>query len=375
VSDSQSLWFSPGSRAVAQGDESQVQVSGEGLEAKLSGLFAAEFLSRFQGKSTESPRLEALARMGSKVHQQLLDVARAGDGGPWFPLTARTRQPTLFLELVGRCNERCLHCYAESAPEVTEELSREHAEKILREARALGFEWVQFTGGDPLLCSFLVELVELAKELGFSGREIYTNGLALTEARADALAKLGACFAFSFYSANPARHDAITRVPGSQQRTLQAIERAIKRGCDVRAGVVDFGDGAPALEATLKILTDLGVPRSTINVDIVRTVGRGVPTPVSSSDQIPIGTRHTGSDVDDSSIIWPGKLCVSYTGHVYPCIFARSFPLGDSRQESLGSIIQRARDARFPAGLRDAGAKLACYDCRLTAFAMTETPV
>jgi len=365
------VWYSPATGAVAQEQTNGVAVHAPGLAATLSGVFASEFLSRFQGESSSTPRLEALARLGSQVHRDLLSLAASGDAAAWRPLTAMTRYPTLFLELLGRCNERCVHCYAESAPEVRDELSRETAEKTLREARALGFEWVQFTGGDPLLCSFVVELAELAEKLGFPFREVYTNGLGLTEAKADGLARAGVRFAFSFYSANAARHDALTRTPGSQQRTLQAIQRALARKCPVRVGMVDFGDGPEALKSTRQLLIDTGVDPSLINVDTVRLVGRGQETP-SSSDAEGTTARHTGSERDDAAV-WPGKLCVSYTGTVYPCIFARGMGLGNVTRQSLMDIVESARTARLDPKVTAAGAQLACHDCRLTALALTQS--
>ena len=78
---------------------------------------------------------------------------------------------TLFLELVGQCNEKCAHCYAGSSPAITDALPRDICESIVDDAAALGFSRIQFTGGDPLLCTFLPELVERAAERGIPMRE------------------------------------------------------------------------------------------------------------------------------------------------------------------------------------------------------------
>ena len=65
--------------------------------------------------------------------------------------------------------------------------SRELCEQIIDDAHAAGFRRIQFTGGDPLICKFLPELVERAAPL-FELREIYTNGLLLDDELLDRLA-------------------------------------------------------------------------------------------------------------------------------------------------------------------------------------------
>ncbi|MDQ6974724.1 MAG: hypothetical protein Q9M10_07540, partial [Mariprofundaceae bacterium] len=55
----------------------------------------------------------------------------------------------LFVELTSKCNERCLHCYAESTPERQDFLNFDEVHITLQQARQLGRPFVQFTGGDP----------------------------------------------------------------------------------------------------------------------------------------------------------------------------------------------------------------------------------
>ena len=56
----------------------------------------------------------------------------------------------LWMGLTTMCNQRCLHCYAKSAPDQHGQMGRSLAFRLLHEAAEMGFKVVQFTGGDPL---------------------------------------------------------------------------------------------------------------------------------------------------------------------------------------------------------------------------------
>lgn len=367
------VWFSPSTQVIAQRRAGALHLLGGGLDVVLEGAFADEFLGAFQGGPGPGAALEALGRLGGPLHRRLLEVAKSADARRWVPASAYGTESTLFLELTGQCNERCVHCYAESAPEVTEQLDEQTATRVVREAAALGFQRLQLTGGDPLLCRFVPALAAEGRAAGIPTVEVYTNGLALDDERLTALGQLGVRFAFSFYSHDPERHDAMTRVPGSQGRTASAIERAVRSGAGVRVAIIALDDDPGHLERTRAFLAALGVKPGAIGADRVRLVGRGEETGFTGAWAPGTGQgAHGGGPSaggDGPRLTWPGKLCVSYTGQVYPCIFSRWLPLGDIRRQSLREILDglRAR-ARDSAPAERLAERLTCFDCRLTAM-------
>lgn len=282
---------------------------------------------------------------------------------------------TIFIELLGRCNERCVHCYAESSPTVTDALERDVAFGVVEQAIAAGFRRIQFTGGDPLLCDFLPEVVEHARRLGAPHVEIFTNGLALTEELADKLAPYRPDFAFSVYSIDPDVHDATTRTPGSHRRTLAAIDRVVARGLTCRAGAVVLDENENVAE-----LVDMLKARGVGYVSWTRaySVGRGTEVAETSSVAVRSVTRpveaegggHTANvDGDRHSL---GKLCVTYGGDVVPCIFQRQSVLGNVRQGTLQDILARGTGLpkRGLPTVEDARQRLQCSGCRLTDAAL-----
>jgi radical SAM protein with 4Fe4S-binding SPASM domain len=262
----------------------------------------------------------------------------------------------LFLELTGRCNERCIHCYADASPEVEDELSLIEVEGILEEAQSLGFRRVQLTGGDPLISPVFLQAAQRVRDLGL-GLEVFTNGLALRPPLAEELKRLGATLAFSFYSADPAEHDLVTQVPGSQERTLRAILLAHSASIPVRVGLIGTRNNPEGPDKAIRFLVQRGLPMESLSVSWETQVGRGQAISGTASE-IPMGgPLHGDSDAG-------GKLCVSYRGDVFPCIFDRRNSMGNIHQARLSDWLARpALSLPSLASLALPGEPLKCADC------------
>ena len=273
----------------------------------------------------------------------------------------------LFVELTAKCNERCVHCYAESSPLRLEALCWQELSSVIKDAKALGFDLVQLTGGDPLISPHCVRAVELLRETGIPQVEIYTNGLALSGTTYERLRDLAPCFAFSFYSHDAETHDAITRTPGSHARTTRAIRRTIDDGLKVRIGVISMMQNLADASKTYDYLLKLGVAGDAIGFDRMRDVGRGDDMPVDLDAQpsaVPSSTVHSTRQRN-----FGGSAAVSYDGTVYPCIFSRHLPLGSIRETSLKEILTSAapiasRQHSLLAARKDWSGKLSCWECQ-----------
>jgi len=286
------------------------------------------------------------------------------------PLTYRTLLgrggwEILFLELTGQCNERCRHCYAESSPERKEQLSWPEIEAVIHAAQTLGVRRLQLTGGDPLVSRHCLEAARLATRLGVPAVEIYTNGLALSESLADELCPLGVSFAMSFYSHRPEVHDQVTGTPGSQQRTLAAIERVVRRGNELRVSLISTAENREDLGAAVELLRSVGVGASQLKMDEEREVGRG--RFEDASGRVPYALLPEAGPSTHGAAQGGGKLCVSYRGELFPCIFSRAERLGSIREASLISLLDTpltARSATPRLELARPEARLTCADCR-----------
>ena len=325
----------------------------------ITGSATAEDHTRINFIEKQYPQLQGLAKFQTSAS---LPVLLKGDG-----------LNMLFVELTSQCNERCIHCYAESSPERNETLSFADIRSGLMQARELGRAFVQLTGGDPLIHPHLVDTVALAHSLDFAGVEIYTNGLLLSDKLIKKLKPFSPRIAFSLYSHDATTHDAITAVYGSFQRTTEAIRRAQKANFDVRIGVVLMQNNADQITAIRDyIVNRLGIDEGNIRFDPIKKTGRGAE--VEGSEEIIFSVAHLPDR--DQAVKRNGKLCIAYDGNIYPCIFSRQNSLGNIRNNSLREMLERLslRSLASPSASRwkSCQERLSCVDCQMIAYALGE---
>ncbi|SEQ70917.1 Radical SAM superfamily protein [Lentzea xinjiangensis] len=231
-----------------------------------------------------------------------------------------------WLEITGKCQLSCTHCYADSGPGGDEGvLSTQDWLRVIGELAGLGARSVQFIGGEPTLHPDLPELVDRALAAGFEV-EVFSNLVHVGPRLWDCFSRPGVRLATSYYSDTAAQHEAVTRRRGSHARTRANIAEAVGRGIPLRAGVIDVrGPGRQRTQAAKAELSKLGV--TTVGVDRVRGIGRGA-NASPASDQL---CGRCGQ----------GAVAISSSGEVWPCVFARHIPLGSILDADLATILSR----------------------------------
>jgi len=334
----------------------------------FSGMFA-EAIASLQTTQINTPRLQQIER----AYPHLEGLSRAKLISPQASdILLGESLGMVFIELTSQCNERCLHCYAESSPERHDFLSFDEIHSCLQQIREFGRPFIQFTGGDPLIHRDLVRLVQATHQLDFQGLEIYTNGLLLTDKLLAQLKPYQPQLSFSIYADNAACHDAITRVPGSWKRTLAAMQRSMEQGFDVRVGVVIMQENAEHIAELPHFLEkNFGLSPEHIRFDPVNTVGRGSTTFLP--EHIHIQSSHAIAQGETRR----GKLCLASNGDVYPCIFSRTLRLGNIREQSLQQMFSDlyVRDASqtTEARWKTCREQLSCSDCQMIACLLTSS--
>jgi radical SAM protein with 4Fe4S-binding SPASM domain len=127
------------------------------------------------------------------------------------------------LELTHRCNLHCKHCYVDHE-QLPHTQPVEQWKSAIDQLVEMGICAITFSGGEPLLYEGIFELILHAFRKGCQVR-LFSNATHIhTIEVAEKLKASGLCYLeTSLYGADIEIHDSITTVPGSFQKTLQAI--------------------------------------------------------------------------------------------------------------------------------------------------------
>jgi AdoMet-dependent heme synthase len=138
---------------------------------------------------------------------------------------------SVHLDITYRCNERCVHCYLDHDDHG--EMTTTEIEDVLTQLSDAGVFFLTLSGGEVLMRRDFFEIVEHARRLLFNVK-LKTNGVMIREQEAMRIRELGVeQVQISVYSHRPEVHDAITKLPGSLKRTIQAIRFLKSQGLKV----------------------------------------------------------------------------------------------------------------------------------------------
>ena len=260
----------------------------------------------------------------------------------------------MHLDVTYRCNERCIHCYLDHDDHG--ELTTQEIKDVLEQAAAAGTFFLTLSGGEVLMRRDFFEILEHSRLLLFNVR-IKTNGIMIGVEEAQRMRALGVeHIQISVYSHRPEIHDAITKLPGSLKRSIEAIRLIQSQGMKVtianvlmRSNAVDHAGvqalarelGAtytldptitPKMDGDTSIVA-LRIPGAELNT-IFRTESL-----VGNVEEFCAPPPPAGEDVMDSYPCSAGHtaIYISPYGDVTPCV---QFPLptGNIRRQRLLDI-------------------------------------
>lgn len=264
------------------------------------------------------------------------------------------------LDITYRCNERCVHCYLDHDDHG--EMSTAEIKNILDQLGAAGTFFLTLSGGEVLMRRDFFEIVEYARNLQFNVK-VKTNGVMIREEQARHLRESGVQeIQISIYSDRSEIHDAITKLPGSLRRSLDAVRLLTQHG--IRVTIANVLMTANMFDDTgvIRLAKELGTPytldpmvtpkidgdTSTLafrapfsamervfhNPELVGDVEEFCsppkPLPEDVGDDLPCSAGH-------------GSCYISPYGDVFPCV---QFPLpsGNLRKQTFLEIWTHSRE-------------------------------
>jgi radical SAM protein with 4Fe4S-binding SPASM domain len=145
---------------------------------------------------------------------------------------ARNIPLSVQLDLTYRCNERCVHCYLDH--EDHGEMTTAEIKHLLDEMADAGVFILTLSGGEIFLRKDFFEILEYARFERQFCVKLKTNAIMIREREAARIREIGVeSIQISIYSHRPDVHDAITLVPGSLKRSLDAARFLKSQGLRV----------------------------------------------------------------------------------------------------------------------------------------------
>ena len=135
------------------------------------------------------------------------------------------------LDLTYRCNERCIHCYLDHDDHG--EMTTAEIKGLLDQMAEAGVFYLTISGGEILMRRDFFDLLAYARARTFCVK-LKTNGVLIREKEAERIRALGVEYVqLSIYSHRPEVHDAITKMPGSLAKSIQAMRLLRQHGIHV----------------------------------------------------------------------------------------------------------------------------------------------
>ena len=253
------------------------------------------------------------------------------------------------LLLTKRCNIECSHCWFESGPNQSAQMTLEEATDYIDQAWEIPtVEWVSFTGGEPfLLPGMLTKLIGYASEIGLYTECVTNCFWAETEDKAETrLRELvdAGLYAISLSSDSfHQRHIPFERVRNCYEAARRLGLKITIMCAAARSSALRIGNISQLLGGKGIHIMGKGRPKAPVSALAVETgfipVGRGASIP------------HEEWLIGEGPVEGPCRdvlrdIGIDPSGKVLPCCSAASrveyAMLGYAKEERLADVIERA---------------------------------
>lgn len=160
------------------------------------------------------------------------DSLRYGETSPGA-IKVPTAAPVVVWNCTGRCNLRCVHCYASAGEKQSgAEMDTASAKNFIGDLAAFGVPVILFSGGEPLLRDDLLELASFAVERGLRVA-LSSNGTLIIEDIAKELSRIGFAEVGISLDGTESINDHFRGKQGAYRAALEGIRNCIKYGLRV----------------------------------------------------------------------------------------------------------------------------------------------
>ncbi len=277
----------------------------------------------------------------------------------------KPRLGSLQFELTSRCNERCIHCYIPNGKKNTGfDMTFERFRYILDQYVEMGGLHVTLSGGEALMNKDIIKMLRYCREKDLQ-ISLLTNLISLKDEQIPILREVNlSLIQVSLYSMNAEKHDFITTVKGSFEKTKAAIEKLhdadipVQISCPIMKVNKDGYDEVMKYAQSLRMKAqadyimmaqaDLDTSNLANRISIEETekvirniMENDVDYQTEALTQEPLSSIPE-EEFAEMPLCGAGMndLCVTVNGDIYPCAGWQGFVVGNVFRESLQDICE-----------------------------------
>jgi len=278
----------------------------------------------------------------------------------------------LHIEIISKCNERCVHCYIPHDYKVNY-IEPDLFYDILKQCKDIRLLHLTLSGGEPMLhknfCDFLRKCKEYDLSVNVLSNLTLLNDEIIKEMKTNSL--LGV--QVSLYSMNSHIHDEITQMKGSFVKTKNAILKLIENDIPLQISCPIMKQNKNSYDDVIKwaekhkihVGDDYGIIarynhttqnlscRLSIN-EIKEVINCKVANDTKYLEQMEMEAEKKKNMMSNDFVcsVCHSSICIADNGNVYPCAGWQDYIVGNIKETSLNDIWDNSEEVQYLRALR-----------------------
>lgn len=282
------------------------------------------------------------------------------------------RLTSLHIEIISKCNERCVHCYIPHDKK-NDIMNPDMFYDILEQSTKMRLLHITISGGEPMAHNNFVDFLKKCNEYNFSVN-ILSN---LTLLNQDIIEEMKRnpllCVQTSLYSIDANIHDAITQKKGSCEKTKSAILELIANGIPLQIScpimkqnincyrdVIEWGKSYNVnVNSDYVLIAGYDHTLHNLNCrlsvdDIQQVINQKIDNDQQYLELIEKEYLKKKDMSPDDYIcsVCQSSICISENGNVYPCAGWQDYVIDNINETKLSQIWKDSEKVRFLRNLR-----------------------
>jgi len=278
----------------------------------------------------------------------------------------------LHIEIISKCNERCVHCYIPHDSKVSH-IEPDLFYDVLRQCKNMRLLHLTLSGGEPMMHRNFCDFLRKCKEYDFSVNVLSNLTLLNDEITNEMKANPLLGVQVSLYSMNSNIHDEITQMKGSFKKTKNAILKLIENDIPLQISCPILKQNKNCYENVIKWAEKHKIRvgddyviiarynhttqnlsnRLTIN-EIKEVIDDKIVSDTKYLEEMEKEAEKKKNITSDDfvCIVCHSSICIADNGNVYPCAGWQDYIVGNVKETSLNDIWDNSEKVQYLRDLR-----------------------